>query len=324
MLDSLVDLRNKSGESLVLLTESPHSNIIKWASPLYESSGALKKMIATGFHKTEVWESVLFQIMHILYILQNQKIYFEELSLENNIFIKDLYYDSNTLNYWIYKIGNFNYYVPNYGYLVLFDSKYSDLKSNDYKIKSSKLFKDKNDKKDENNDTTYNFNYKEKIYDQFKKLFNPDIFNSQLRKMGGLQPDNHILTTIRGIFNYTNPDINKPYNIEHFIENFYHKYLNNRIGINLNRPEKETINTRFKEFIPGKLLIKQDRYDEYKWVLCMNNMNNNTVNIMTDIKNRQVEDCNTHSLFGIPPTEKITPLGIEENKIIETSVTNYT
>ena len=100
--------------------------------------------------------------------------------------------------------------------------------------------------------------------------------------------------------------------------------INNRIGINLNRPEKETINTRFKEFIPGKLLIKQDRYDEYKWVLCMNNMNNNTVNIMTDIKNRQVEDCNTHSLFGIPPTEKITPLGIEENKIIETYVTNYT
>ena len=31
------------------------------------------------------------------------------------------------LNYWIYNVDGLDYYVPNYGYLVLFDSKYSDL-----------------------------------------------------------------------------------------------------------------------------------------------------------------------------------------------------
>ena len=316
VLDSLIDLSKTSGESLILLTEAPHSNIIKWSSPLYESSGALKKMIATGFHKAEVWESVLFQITHILCILQTHEIYFEELSLENNIYIKDLYYEPTTLNYWIYNIDGLDYYVPNYGYLVLFDSKYSDLESGNYKIISSKIFPNKNDKNNNNNDTTYNFNYKDEIYNQFKKIFEPSIFCSQLKKMGGLEPDNNILDLLRNISND-----NTTKDICYFIKKYYCKYLNNRIGQYLTRQEKEMINVlnrpTFKK--KGELLIKQERYDEYKWILYESDNNNNLKNILNkDISGNIIsENCNSYSLLSLHPSEKVKPFGIEENKIIE-------
>lgn len=317
VLDNIIDLRKKSGESLILLTEAPHSNIIKWASPLYESAGALKKMITTGFHKTEVWESVLFQIMHILYILQNQEIYFEELSLENNVYIKDLYYDSNTINYWIYNIDGLDYYVPNYGYLVLFDSKYSDLESGNYKIRSPKLYFNKNDKITNKNDVTYNFQYKTKIFEQFKNIFEPSIFCSQLKKMKCLEPDNVILDLLRNISND-----NSTTNINEFIKKYYGKYLNNRLGKYLNRVEKETISILNRPTFnkQGELLIKQERYDEYKWVLFESNVDNTIKNIINKDNNGFIlsEKCNSYSLLATHPSEKVKPFGIEENKIIET------
>ena len=200
VLKSLVNISNSSGESLILLTESPHSNIIKWASPLYENHGSLKKMIATGFHKAVVWESILFQIMYILYILQKEDIYFEEFSLETNIFIKDLYYEPNTLNYWIYNIDGLDYYVPNYGYLVLFDSKYSDLENNEFKIRSTKLYPHMNHKKEKKNDLV---DYSDLIFLKFKDVFTPFIFFSKLKKQGGLEPEESVLELLRKIQNCT-------------------------------------------------------------------------------------------------------------------------
>ena len=317
-LNSLVDLRKSSGESLILLTEAPHSNIIKWASPMYESAGALKTMIATGFHKSEVWNSILFQIMHILYVLQENEIYFEELSLENNIYIKDIYYDPNTINYWIYNINGLNYYVPNYGYLVLFDSKYNDLESGNYKIRSPKLFPNKNDKINSANDLLYNYPYKTEIFNQFKNIFEPSIFSSQLKKMGCLEPDNVILDLLRNISNDATPIID----IGSFIKKYYSKYLNNRIGKHLTRQEKEMINILNRPTFnkTGELLIKQERYDEYKWILFDSSVNNMLKNIINKdiVGNISNEQCNSYSLLAIPPSEKINPFGIEENKIIET------
>lgn len=317
VLDNIIDLRKTSKESLILLTEAPHSNIIKWASPLYESSGALKKMLATGFHKKEVWESILFQIMHILYILQKEKIYFEELTLEKNIYIKDLYYDHNNQKYWIYNVDGLNYYVPNYGYLVLFDSKYSDSELFNYKIRSSNLFQDKNDKINNKNDIDYNFNYEQNIYDQFKNIFEPNIFISKLKVLGCLEPDTNILNLLRNIQNK-----NDIIEINLYIKEFFSKYLNNRIGKLLTISEKEKINilNRPKFNQRGELLVKQERYDEYKWVL----YDKDDVGNMKKIINKNNDNmyineiCNSYSLLSYPQSEIINPLYIEENNIIET------
>ena len=50
-------------------------------------------MIATGYHSLDVYRSIIFQIVYIFSVLQKERIDFEELSLENNFFIKDLNID---------------------------------------------------------------------------------------------------------------------------------------------------------------------------------------------------------------------------------------
>ena len=318
-LNSIIDVVTASGESIVLLTEAPHSNIIKWASPLYENHGSLRKMIATGFHRGEVWKSVLFQILYILYILQKENIYFEEFSLENNIYIKDLYYDPASLKYWIYKIDGHDYYVPNYGYLVLFDSKYADTESGNFKIRSPKLFPNKNDKLTNQPDK----NYDDLIYNQFKQIFDPTVFNTKLKTQGGLEPEDDILNLIRSI----NNDIfdvagNIDINIENYFIRHFNFYLNNRIGTELLRTEKEVVNIINRPiFRKGQLLVRVKRYDEYDWAIF-----DSDVVGFPSIKKIIVKDNNIimskiisiFSLLSYPDIESIKPNNISENNIIET------
>jgi len=318
-----INIKVNTGKSVILLTEAPTNNFISWASPTYQTSGSLKKMIATGFHKKEVWESVLFQLMHILYILQKEEIYFDELSLKNNIYIKDLYYEPNTTNYWIYKIDDLEYYVPNYGYLVLFDSKYADVESGDYKIKSSKLFPANNDKinkdKKKTDDTAVilpdiAFDFKKLIYNKFKDLFNRDTLNTELKLQGGLPPDEDILSLISSINNHTDE------NIENYFYTYFRKFLNNRVGTFLMKTEKELINlTNRPLFNKGELLIKMDRYGEYKWVIFKQDVNKIVKKIINKDNNNNIieEDVNQFSLIKYPLGEGITPNNITESNIIE-------
>jgi hypothetical protein len=313
-LDKIFDLSITSGESLVLLTEAPHSNIIKWASPMYENHGSLKKMLATGYHKKEVWKSILFQLIFILYFLQKEEIYFEEFSLENNIYIKDLYFDPVNINYWIYKIDGFDYYVPNYGYLVLFDSKYSDIELNEFKIRSSKLFPNKNDKDKNRSDNDYNLDYTDKIYNKFKSIFDPAIFSTKLKSQGGFEPDETIIRFIREI--YSN---NLGKNIGKYIFEYFKDYLHNRIGTEILRSEKESFSVLSRpSFDKPGLLIKQERYDVYKWVLFINQNGDGTYKILNkdNIDNFIIEDINSYCLFNY--SDIIYPNNITEKNIIET------
>jgi hypothetical protein len=271
-------------------------------------------MIATGYHKKEVWKSVLFQLIFILYFLQKEQIYFEEFSLENNIYIKDLYFDPVNINYWIYNIDGFDYYVPNYGYLVLFDSKYSDLDSDVFKIRSPKLFPDKNDKNKNTLDKDYGLNYHNLIYNKFKTIFDPDIFTTKLKSMGGFEPEESIVAFIRKIYNDNTSD-----NINKYIFEYFKDYLHNRIGTNILRSEKELFNILNRPLFNknGVLLIKQERYDVYKWVLFIKNNNDIFEILNKDINNNFIlEHVNSYCLFNYP--ELIYPNNITEKNIIET------
>jgi hypothetical protein len=311
LLSSLLDISISSGESIVLLTEAPHSNIIKWASPLYQTTGSLKKMLATGYHKAEVWESILFQIMHIMSILHKEDLYFEEFSLENNIYIKDLYYEPNNLTYWIYTVDELDYYVPNYGYLVLFDSKYSDLESGNYKIRSTKLYPSKNDKLNDQPDPA---NFNNEILLQFKEILTPVIFNTKLKSQGGLPPDDKILNLLDRISQVNLASINE------YIRTFFSHYLNKRIGTYLTRTEKEVVNILNRPLFnkKGQLLVKQERFDEYVWVIYESSASALVKNIITKDNNNNIisQPANVFSLFNYPLSENI-PSSINDNAIIE-------
>ena len=306
-----IDISISTGKSIILLTEAPNTNFIKWASPVYQTNGSLKKMISTGFHKKEVWESVLFQLMHIMYVLHEESIYFDELSLKNNIYIKDLYYEPNTSKYWIYVIDDLEYYVPNYGYLVLFDSKYSDveIESNGFKIKSNKLFPNKNNNLN-NNDI------KNLIFTKFKSIFNRDTFNTELKLQGGLPPEDYILKLISDINNETEIDIKK------YFYNFFNNYLNNRIGTFLTKTEKESIDLFNRPtFKKTELLVKVERSNVYKWVMFKEDIKlpNNVKEIIniSPTNNKIIEKTHFTNLIKFPFPENTMPNNITENNIIE-------
>ena len=70
--------------------------------------------------------SVLFQVFYSLCVMKEHNIKMYNFTLENNFFIKDLFYNHNSIKHWVYKIDDVEFFVPNYGYLVLVDSRYYD------------------------------------------------------------------------------------------------------------------------------------------------------------------------------------------------------
>lgn len=308
-----LDITTTSGKSLILLTEAPNSSFIKWASSIYASHGSIKKMVSTGYHSNDVWKSILFQMIYILTVLQEKEIYFNELSLENNFYIKDLFANQNNLTYWIYNINDFNYYIPNYGYIVLFDSKYSDIVSNiettKYKIYSETIYKNKND------DTFKNLNVKDFIYHKFKELIDTTNFNSKLKALGGLPPSNEIIDFIDSIWK----DTDSTFKITNIFPKYFNSFFNNKIGTILMKSEKENINILNRPNLKsGNMIIYRIRHEEYIWVMFDSSINNRQHYIW--IKNNdtfQKITVNEFNLFGYLKTETIMPDKIPEENVIE-------
>jgi len=309
-----LDLTITAGRTLILMTEAPNTNLIKWASPIYEGHGSQVQMKATGYRSNEVWKSVIFQILHILAVLQEKEIYFRELSLENNFFIKDLFYDQANPKYWIYNIDGVDFYVPNYGYLVIFDSNYSDIKSlvdidlskREFKICSNKLFKDNNG----------SFNIQTLTFiNQMREILNQSNFTNKLRVLGAHPVDTEILNLIENIFVNLKTQIK-----DLFIINFK-EYLHNKIGNLLMITEKDLINSNFRPInIKGKLIVWRERYEQYKWVIYKekDETSANKHIIITKENNKYIDiSVHQNTLLGYPPNEKISLNNITDQSIIE-------
>jgi len=133
-----IDIHKPSDKCIIALTESPSQNIINWSSRLYEDNGLAKKMINTGFHSAEVWTSVLFQLYQSLLCMYKFGISYYNFDLESNVFIKSLKFDETNRGYWRYRINNIDFYIPNYGYLLMIDSAFSDVYDNDEKTLEDK------------------------------------------------------------------------------------------------------------------------------------------------------------------------------------------
>jgi hypothetical protein len=125
-----IDITENSGKSLILLTEAPTTSFIQWASVMYEKFGTVKKMVSSGYHLPEIWKCMIFQLLYIFAILQEKEIYMENIDIYTNLFVKDIFSDSNAIGSWVYKIGDIEFYVPNYGYILQFDSFYNDISIN--------------------------------------------------------------------------------------------------------------------------------------------------------------------------------------------------
>lgn len=119
------DQNRYSDKSLVVLTENPGYSFKSWLQPEYKLSGNTRIMINSGYRSFEEWESIIFQILYTFQCMIDNNIYIPNLSIDN-LFIKESKVDPMNFNYWIYEINNVKYYVPNYGFTVMFDVFHKD------------------------------------------------------------------------------------------------------------------------------------------------------------------------------------------------------
>jgi hypothetical protein len=304
-----VDLSLDSKVSLLALTEAPTYNLIEWASPTYQRAGAVAKQVTTGFHKTDVWRSILFQLVAAMAVLQEKKILFRNFSFENNVFIKDLFKDPNNTGHWVYTVNNIDIYVPNFGHLLVIDSRFADVNpvSGDtgvFKIVSPTLFNNNG-----NNFPSDGTSYIEReILNDLKRIINRANFVSDgvskgiYSDYGMVSPDSDILNLLDSINNSINTRI-----ADILIECFP-QYLHNRVGTLLNITEKTGLSlTVMPKLILGKLVVYQSRYDEYTWAIYNKDIDGKKKEIFTKDNNGKLNKkiVFSHSLVEHPDSNNI-------------------
>ncbi len=315
------DLTVGSGKTLVLLTEAPTSSLAKWSSTVYDTFGAVKKMVSTGHHSVEVWKSVLFQLVYSMAVLQEKGIYMKNFSLDN-FFIKDIFSDPNSVGSWIYKVDNVEYYVPNYGYILMVDSKYSDISSDDLKSNPDKqVYKIYGSLYGNNNALTSDI-IKVMVHTQFKDIVDPNNFTHKFRVKGGSIPDDSIITLLKALCEDSTTG-----NIRDLIPKYFGDFVHNRVGTLLLKSEKDNVFTYSKpNFAKGNMMVWEKRYSEFEWVIYIGDVVSNPLKkrILTKVGNKyEIAEVFVSSLLGYPDNEKVLPnsslnMKYDESHIYET------
>jgi hypothetical protein len=242
-----------SKKSIILLTESPNMNIYSWASDSYIKDYNIQKQVYSGFKPENVWESVIFQILVVFYLMDKLNFTFREMKLQNNFFVKDINVFGDSPQFWKYKINNVDYYVPNHGHLLMFDSDYHDLEfPKDYKIIGE--FLGEKDKVD----------IKKNIKGNALQCINSNNFGQEFKNIGGIRPSDNIINLLDSI----NTDIKNDLSFEEVITRNFLKYLHNRIGTSLRQSELPYVRkTDVKPFRKGQLVVWEKSYDTYELVI---------------------------------------------------------
>lgn len=255
-----------SNKTLILLTESPSSNIFTWCSDIYQSEKNIKKQVYRGFKDENEWSSIIAQILITFYVMDKYNFTFVDMKLNSNFYIKDLGSTRDSVQYWKYTINFIDYYIPNYGSLLLVDSNYRDLdKKFPFKIISEFLGDDKAD-------------IKENIRINAKECLNLDNFGQEFKNIGGVRPPEEIFTLLTNI--YKDLDNNLPF--EEIIKNNFLKYIHNRVGTPIRDPElRYIIKSDIRPFRKGNLVIYESRYQNYDILLYLENKDEYTCECVT-------------------------------------------
>jgi hypothetical protein len=271
-----INLEKETDQSLIILTEGPHQNIIKWASPIYHQNGAKRIMMSTGHHSKEVWFNVIFQILYGYMVLDKYNVYFREMSLERSVFICDIYYDVANLGYWKYIVDNVEYYIPNRGFIVMLDSCYSDLfdvysiknildldfekleKTENFKILSNELYENKNEGNNEND-------IKKLIKQGLIEMLDPMNLKRIVTHLRIIKPEEEVFELLGKIVNTLKQDDKS---IKDAIFENMGMFLHNRVGSQLTIGERDKLsvvpNRNFKQ---GTLVVYEGRFDEHRWAI---------------------------------------------------------
>lgn len=261
-----INVQYPTNKCIVMITEGPTHNLFDWGTRAYAiKTQPVVKMLQTGYHDIKVWQSIIFQLLAGMYVMQLNGIALNEFSIENNVHIKDLSKDENNIGYWKYKINGMEFYVPNYGYLVVIDSKYQEMHNGIENV-------------DLTNETQLHYMYKiygtmfndpQTFVDDLNKknmlnVFNVNNFGVGFSQYGGIKPPTEIFAMISKI-NTMISDEDTMTNV--FLETQQH-FLNNRIGLMVKDIEKDQLvgdNINFKR---GEMIAyKYTGDDSFVWSL---------------------------------------------------------
>ena len=271
-----------SNSTMILLTESPNQNIYQWGSNAYVQDKGIRKMVYSGFKPEEHWKSVIAQMLIIFYTMDKYCFTIREMEINSNFYVKDLNVYGDNKQYWQYTIDNIDYYIPNFGHLLMLDHDYKDLKKpenvnvNNKKIIMGKQILD-NYADDENIIRSI-------IVENAINCFNSNNFGGTFLEIGGIGLSN----TIGNIFQKIHQDLitNKDDLIigkiqwKNFIKKYLieFKYIHNRVGtpirdLEINYVRK--IDTRPRPFKIGELVILEEKFETYKILLVIENNDKN-------------------------------------------------
>jgi hypothetical protein len=326
------------GNVLAILTESPTFSIYNWASKLYKikGNGNTRVMVGSGVYSENVWMSIIFQIMFALLTLQIHQIYINDFSIEKNVFIKSLNEQSNITTYWKYKINNLEYYIPNYGYLVMIDSNFSDLdelQPSQFIVQSGNSISTNQPNTDKKfklggkiyTSTENEAEIKQKCFDMFKLAVNPDNFTGDFLNFGGVKPDEDVMIILDKIYsdvNTPNPDIR----IQNYITKYMRRFMNNRIGTFLK--ETEYANVRKDDssnMKPGQIVVQDQGIGNNKFVLYLGINSEGSATILTKNDPSDTEIINIKvpltSLYNYSRYESIQQnYNVEDGNLSEDSI----
>lgn len=260
------------GHSLVALTEAPTYSLYSWASNSYFIEGNIRKMTYNGYYNEKVWMSILFQLAAALYVMQLNNISIQGMNIANNIYIKDIKTSGHTTNYWKYKIDNIDYYVPNYGYLLLVDSNFRQVDTASKTVRKTRstdvprivgeMFNDK-----QTGGGMSKTDIESSCRSAFQNCFSTNAFGNDFYNRGGNAPPEGVLKKMNQISHkFTKPATTAapgttppPISIGDVIFDQFPFYLNNRIGTYLKEGEIENVqHSRKIEFSKGEIAVYQD------------------------------------------------------------------
>lgn len=316
-------LQAYSGTTMILVTEAPHHNIYQWASRIYEQDGIVKKMISHGYHDERVWLGVLFQIVSALYVMQIHGIYMRNMTMQDNVYIKDLQTYGKAAGYWKYVVDGIPYYVPNYGYVVFIDSNFKDIIpenkaleqcKREYKIYTSDAF-----------GKHYPIEaIRNKVWQNYRCIISTNNFTKEHTSGGVTRPPESIMKLMEAMM------VDPEENLGVVLSKHFRQLMNNRIGTYLRRDtELPNIRDTVRSFKPGELAVEVIEEEVYKFVQVVKTKNNGIVEIITrekpDDNDFVTKDVRIETLKSYAAGEKveqnITPdVNLAEDQLLETYI----
>lgn len=330
------------------LTESPDYMIYKWLSSEYVNNGKAQIMVKNGVRNIYEWESVLFQLLYSFHIMVNKNIYIPSFTLQDNVYIKENKDIISNPKVWRYILSDIDYYIPNFGYTVLIDTKYKSIEKEENKMTDGDAVEpDSTDKTSANYysygefDINNSTDYWDKIIRVLKECLNPDNFkNTFFTLNNGTIPDSDILDLLGIMYDYCNKNIEYKNVFKNCIYMHLTQYLNNRIGTYLSVEEYQNyfgnndLLTYDDSSKSGDFLIVKDSNKndtQYKIIQFLRTSKNNKVYAFTKHNKKIIlRSFDKSELFLFPVNYTLKQIQTQNNgsressDIIETYISDST